>query len=79
MSYRRIFHTMSGETQVKAYWKWLDAYDPDIYAWECSNCGEAYMLGDGTPFDHKYFFCPHCGVMMIGYEVLEWEDEEDDA
>lgn len=35
----------------------------DIY-YECSECGEAFCLMDGTPTENMYNFCPNCGVRM---------------
>ncbi|MBQ3316969.1 MAG: hypothetical protein IJG69_03390 [Spirochaetales bacterium] len=40
--------------------KWVEI-EEDVY--ECSVCGEAYILDD-TPKAHKYHFCPNCGSRM---------------
>lgn len=46
---------------------WED--DPDANTYECSECGEPYMLEEGTPKDNKYYFCPCCGSSMgVGHE-----------
>ena len=45
----------------------------DIY-YECSECGEAFSLMDGTPTENMYNFCPNCGCRMI--EPQESEDRE---
>lgn len=45
---------------------WL--HKPNDYAegvYECSSCGEPYVLDD-TPTAHKYHFCPNCGARMEG-------------
>lgn len=45
---------------------WL--YKPDVYGegvYECSACGEPYILDD-TPTAHNYHFCPNCGAKMEG-------------
>lgn len=46
--------------------KWIEHEDDwlgDFY--ECSVCGEAFMLIDGTPADNLYNYCPNCGARMV--------------
>lgn len=43
-------------------------HKPNDYAegvYECSACGEPYILDD-TPTAHNYHFCPNCGAKMEG-------------
>lgn len=40
--------------------KWIELAE-NVY--ECSVCGEAYILDD-TPTAHNYHFCPNCGAGM---------------
>lgn len=44
-------------------WKIID-YDANV--WECTTCGEEWMLNDGNPSDNNMLFCPHCGSRMCG-------------
>ena len=40
-------------------------YKPDMYdnnTYECSECGGAWTIIDGTPADHDMLYCPHCGA-----------------
>lgn len=42
--------------------KWIDkTWEYDSAVWECSNCGFALQLIDGTPKENNYHFCPVCG------------------
>jgi DNA-directed RNA polymerase subunit RPC12/RpoP len=46
--------------------EWIKIY-PDQEEWnvyECSHCGEAFDLIEGTPYDNGYNFCPNCGADM---------------
>ena len=47
--------------------KWIehDGYDGDVY-YDCSVCGEPWVLIEGTPKENKMFYCPHCGAKMEG-------------
>lgn len=41
-----------------------EEYTPNHDTWECSNCGEPYLLMGGTPEENKYNYCPNCGARM---------------
>lgn len=46
--------------------KWIDR-DDEYYGWnmwECSVCGEEFVLTEGTPDMNEYHFCPNCGARM---------------
>lgn len=45
------------------WWKTCEGWDGDEY-YECSECGDAFTLIDGTPEDNGYLYCPHCGALM---------------
>lgn len=55
--------------------KWIEqeGWDGDVY-YECSMCGEAFCLIDGTPTDNMYNYCPNCGARM--FEPQERSDKE---
>lgn len=44
-------------------WKTIEGFDGDEY-YECSNCGEPWILMAGTPKDNSMNFCPVCGADM---------------
>ena len=47
----------------KGTWKEVNGYDGDSY-YECSNCGEPWVLNAGTPKDNNMHYCPNCGAKM---------------
>lgn len=45
--------------------KWIERDDGwENVFYECSECGEAFTLIDGTPTDNLYYYCPFCGAKM---------------
>ncbi len=42
--------------------KWIEVedYNGDIH-YQCDQCGEEFILIDGTPEDNKYWHCQNCG------------------
>lgn len=34
--------------------------------WVCSECGNEWVLIDGTPLDNQMNYCPKCGARMDG-------------
>lgn len=47
--------------------EWIEREDwnGDSY-YDCSVCGESFVLFDGTPSMNLYHFCPNCGADMRG-------------
>lgn len=46
-------------------WKQWDSYGfEDTY--ECTACGESFVLIEGTPVSNGYKYCPNCGARMDG-------------
>ena len=43
--------------------------DEDYNAYECSNCKGAWCMGDGTPKENDYNYCPKCGRAIT--EIVE--------
>ena len=48
--------------------KWIEHEDWYDTYYECSACGEAFSLIEGTPKDNGYNYCPNCGSEMVGEE-----------
>lgn len=47
--------------------KFIEKLDPNgdsIY--ECSECGQEWVLIEGDPEDNLYNYCPYCGTRMHG-------------
>lgn len=47
------------------HWETIDGWDGDEL-YRCSECGDMFVLIDGTPKDNNYWFCPNCGADMRG-------------
>lgn len=43
-------------------------YTDNHDTWECSECGHAQILLEGTPKDNDYNYCPNCGAKMAESE-----------
>ena len=52
----------SAET-VHGKWMEIEDYNGDIH-YQCDQCGNEFILIDGTPKDNNYHFCPNCGARM---------------
>ena len=53
--------------RLRGKWETIEGWDgDDVY--RCSECGEEYVLIDGTPKENGYNFCPNCGADMRGTE-----------
>lgn len=46
-------------------WETVEGWDGDEL-YRCSECGDEFVLIEGTPNDNNYWFCPHCGADMRG-------------
>ena len=45
--------------------EWIEREDWNgDYYYDCSVCGESFVLCDGTPSMNLYHFCPNCGAKM---------------
>ena len=51
----------SEPAQRHGKWKLMD---DDFNSWECTCCGEGWLLEAGNPSDNDMMFCPHCGARM---------------
>ena len=59
--------TVDAEPVRHGKWKQWDSYGfEDTY--ECTECGEAFVLIEGTPITNEYKYCPSCGARMDGVE-----------
>ena len=54
-------HENGKHDRPQGKWKTVDGYDGDEY-YECSNCGEPWVLYAGTPEENNMNFCPNCGA-----------------
>ena len=45
---------------------WKLAFTEEENVWECSECGEYWLLNDGDPYENQFYYCPKCGAQMIG-------------
>lgn len=50
--------------------KW-EVWNDDKNTFECSKCGMAFTLNEGTPKDNDYNYCPNCGADMRPSEEPE--------
>lgn len=48
--------------------KWIEAGEPFVNTYECSNCGRWFTLDYGTPKENNYSYCPNCGAKMMEEE-----------
>lgn len=53
------------------HWVEIEDYNGDIH-YQCDQCGEEFILIDGTPEDNNYWHCPNCG--SYNREVRKHED-----
>lgn len=55
--------TIDAEPVRHGKWKLVD---DDSNCWECTCCGDGWILEAGNPSDNGMMFCPHCGADMRG-------------
>ena len=54
---------LKAEQPKKGHWIEQEGFDGDSY-YDCSVCGESWVLIDGTPKENGMDYCPHCGADM---------------
>jgi len=61
----KIEHIPAADVRPVVHARWIErGYgDGDAY-YECSHCGEAWMLVAGTPKENNMAFCNRCGAQM---------------
>ena len=64
-TYRDGYEKGKADARPQGKWKTIEGIDGDEY-YECSNCGEPWVLTAGTPKDNNMNFCPNCGAKMKG-------------
>ena len=52
---------------VQGEWIEREDWNGDNY-YDCSVCGESFVLFDGTPSMNLYHYCPNCGARMTPYK-----------
>ena len=57
--------------RMRGRWETIEGWDGDE-VYRCSECGEEFVLIDGTPKENGYHFCPNCGA-----DMREGQDEND--
>ena len=60
-----IRHAPTVDAVKHGYWIPKSGYDGDEY-YDCSVCGESWVLNDGTPQENNMNYCPRCGAKMDG-------------
>ena len=66
-----ILETLPSEEPKTGHWVEIEDYNGDIH-YQCDQCGEEFILIDGTPEDNNYWHCPNCG--SYNREVRKHED-----
>ena len=61
----QIIHDALSAEAVQGKWMEIEDYNGDIH-YQCDQCGNEFILIDGTPKDNNYHFCPNCGADMRG-------------
>lgn len=52
--------TLPSAEPKTGHWVEIEDYNGDIH-YQCDQCGEEFILIDGTPEDNNYWHCPNCG------------------
>lgn len=60
----RIDELLTIKSRTKGEWLRKEYYF-DEWVDECSVCGEAYTMIDGTATENGYNYCPNCGAYMF--------------
>lgn len=62
---KRIDSLPAADVRPVARGEW-EVWNDDKNTFECSRCGMAFTLYEGTPKDNDYNYCPNCGADMRG-------------
>ena len=65
--FQRMINDAPTAQAARPHGEWIDREDwnGDSY-YDCSVCGESFVLFDGTPDMNLYHYCPNCGADMRG-------------
>lgn len=69
IGYDDIVKVLNAQPTVDAepvrHGKWKQ-WDEDDYGdtYECTSCGEAFVMLEGSPIENGYHYCPYCGAKM---------------
>lgn len=63
VEFRTIKQLAAIKPQRHGRWEIINT---DANVWQCTTCGEEWMLNDGNPSDNNMLFCPRCGSRMDG-------------
>lgn len=53
------------DSRQRGEWVEIKDYNGDVH-YQCDQCGNEFILIDGTPKENNYNFCPNCGADMRG-------------
>lgn len=68
---KHLLSLPSADRPKTGHWVEIEDYNGDIH-YQCDQCGEEFILIDGTPEDNNYWHCPNCG--SYNREVRKNED-----
>ena len=58
---------MNDTDKINCNW---NQYDDEYSSYE-TDCGQSFVLNEGTPGDNGLKFCCYCGKPLIGHEFVE--------
>lgn len=68
---KKLIREIPSSEPKTGHWVEIEDYNGDIH-YQCDQCGEEFILIDGTPDDNNYWHCPNCG--SYNREVRKNED-----
>ncbi len=57
----KLINALPSADAVHGEWIEREDWNGDYY-YDCSVCGESFVLFDGTPSMNLYHYCPNCGA-----------------